>query len=291
MNLRSVCLFGIMFTMSAQRSKKMNWLATHLPEGLLVDAAWLRAHGYPSNLLAKYEASGWLTQPAHRVYKRPRGELSWQQVVISMQTLLGLDLVVGGRTALELHGLEHYLSQATTTVYLYGSKAPPTWLKNLGGATKFAHRKDTRLFARALASTAPHILDPPAESHASRSASLTTRPWGQWNWPLVLSTPERAYLELLDELPEHETFHQADMIMEGLTTLSPARLQQLLVDCHSLKVKRLFFFFADRHRHAWFKRLDRSKIDLGRGKRMLARGGRYDGKYMITVPRDLDADH
>jgi hypothetical protein len=269
----------------------MNWLAAHLPEGLLVDAAWLRARGYPSNLLAKYETAGWLAQPAHRVYQRPRGDLSWQQIVISLQTLLGLDLVVGGHTALQLHGFEHYLSQATTTVYLYGPKPPPTWLKNLGGQTKFAYRKDTRLFARAIASAAPHTLDPPAETDASRPAGLATRPWGQWNWPLVLSTPERAFLELLDEVPERETFHQADMIMEGLATLSPARLQELLIDCHNLKVKRLFFFFAARHRHAWLKHLARSKIDLGRGKRVLARGGRYDPQYMITVPRDLDADH
>ena len=54
-------------------------------------------------------------------------------------------------------------------------------------------------------------------------------------------------LELLDELPERETFHQVDMLMEGLTNLSPRRLQKLLADCRSVKVKRLFFFFADRH--------------------------------------------
>ena len=36
------------------------------------------------------------------------------------------------------------------------------------------------------------------------------------------------------------------------------------------------------------KRIDRSKVDLGRGKKSLVRGGRYDAKYMITVPGDLD---
>lgn len=105
---------------------------------------------------------------------------------------------------------------------------------------------------------------------------------------MVVSTPERAVLELLDELPERATFHDIDMIMEGLSTLSPARLQALLADCHNVKVKRLFFHFADRHNHAWLKRLDRKKIDLGTGKRMLVKGGRYDPKYMITVPKDLD---
>ena len=31
----------------------------------------------------------------------------------------------------------------------------------------------------------------------------------------VVYTPERACLELLDELPHHETFHMADVMMEG----------------------------------------------------------------------------
>ena len=53
------------------------------------------------------------------------------------------------------------------------------------------------------------------------------RPWGQWDWPLTLSTLERAGLELLDELPERESFHQVDKLMEGLSNLSPRRLQKL----------------------------------------------------------------
>jgi hypothetical protein len=77
--------------------------------------------------------------------------------------------------------------------------------------------------------------------------------------------------------------------MEGLVNLSPRRLQKLLEDCKSVKVKRLFFFLADRHAHAWLKRTERGRIDLGKGKRMLVRGGKLDPKYQITVPGDLDA--
>ena len=79
------------------------------------------------------------------------------------------------------------------------------------------------------------------------------------------------------------------MLMEGLRNLSPRRLQELLADCRSVKVKRLFLWFAERHNHAWLKKLDRSVIDLGHGKRMLVRGGKLDTKYNITVPGDLDA--
>ena len=105
--------------------------------------------------------------------------------------------------------------------------------------------------------------------------------------PVRYSSKERAVLELLDELPERESFHQVDALMEGLSDLSPRRLQTLLEACASVKVKRLFLFFADRHRHAWRSRLDVSRIDLGSGKRVLVKGGRLDPNYHITVPSDL----
>jgi len=275
--------------MGTQRQEKLNQLARHLPEGLPVDASWLRAQGYAPNLLRKYEAAGWLQQPAHRIYIRPRGPIVWQQAVIALQTLLARNLVVGGRTALDLHGFSHYLETSTQAVCLYGSKPPPTWLKALPAGVEFRYRNDARIFTRALASTMPHSLDTPAAERVKRSDGAMTMPWGPWNWPLTVSTPERAILEFLDELPNRESFHQADVLLEGLSTLSPARLQTLLADCHNIKVKRLFFFFADRHAHAWLKRLNRDAIDLGRGKRSLVKGGRYDATHMITVPEDLDA--
>jgi hypothetical protein len=104
-----------------------------------------------------------------------------------------------------------------------------------------------------------------------------------------VSTPERALLELLDELPGRESFHVVDKLIEGLASLSPNRLQKLLEDCASVKVKRLFFFFAERHNPAWLKRIEREAIDLGAGDRMLVRGGKFDPVYRITVPEDLDA--
>jgi len=94
-------------------------------------------------------------------------------------------------------------------------------------------------------------------------------------------------LELLDGLPEHESFEQVDKLTEGLANLSPHRVQKLLAACRSVKVKRLFLFFADRHHHAWAKRVRKENIDLGNGKRMLVKGGKLDPTYQITVPEDL----
>jgi hypothetical protein len=72
-----------------------------------------------------------------------------------------------------------------------------------------------------------------------------------------------------------------------MTNFSPRRLQKLLADCKSVKVKRLFFFFAERHRHAWLKKLNKQDFDLGKGKRMLVKGGKLDRTHQITVPEDL----
>lgn len=263
-----------MLNMVEQLVSPLNRLQRDLPEGLVVDAAWLEARGIASNLRAYYVKAGWLEQPVRGLYKKPRGGLSWQQAVISLQTLLAqTPLVVGGRTALELQGFAHYLAQDTRTVYLHGPEKPPAWLQKLDLPQRFVYRNSATAFRT----------DPAAHG------TLTTLPWGQWDWPLTLSQPERAYLELLDELPRHESFHQADMIMQGAANFSPRRLQRLLVDCRSVKVKRLFFFFADRHRHAWVNRLDKSVLDLGRGKRALVPGGKLDPTYLITVPEDLDA--
>ena len=270
-----------------QNSHKLNRLMQLLPEGIVVDSRWMEAHGYSSQLRSQYVSAGWLEQPARRVYQRPRGALSWQQVVISLQTMLRFNLVVGGRTALEEQGYAHYLRQSIREVMLIGPDKPPSWLKGLLPEVNFIYCNDLRLLDSMRATAAPHDLEPIKQT-VSRASGITAKPWGQWAWPLCFSTPERAVLEVLAGLPDRESFHQVDMLMDGLTTLSPARLNALLTDCRSIKVKRLFFFFAERHDHAWLKRLDRASITLGVGKRVIFKGGRLDPTYSITVPRDLD---
>ncbi len=259
-----------------------------------MDAAWLTRRGFSTSLRSQYVTAGRLEQPAHRVYRRPRGSLGWQQVVISLQTLLEYPLSVGGKTALELQGFAHYLPMTVREVHLYGPKRSPTWLETLPAGVRFICHNDQKLFRRSLKPTELGKLTESSSAVANKTSdwvadNFTVQRLGQWDWPLLLSTPERAFLELLDELPKRETFDQADKLMSGLTMLSPRRLDRLLTDCRNVKVKRLFFFFADRHEHAWLKHLHKESFDLGTGKRMLVKGGKLDPKYQITVPEDLNA--
>lgn len=278
-----------MSSVTVQKETKLNQLERDIPEGMVVDAAWLEAKGYSRSLRGQYVQRGWLEQPTRGVYRRPYGTLDWQLVVLSLQTLLSVPLVVGGRTAIELQGRGHYLKHDQDEVHLYGDVRPPAWLARLDLGVAFRTHDAATLFASAPSTRGLTHVEFDARTRKAKSAdpvhgSFTSYPLGHWQWPLTISTLERAYLELLGELPGRETFHQADVLMEGLSDLSPRRLQKLLEDCRSIKVKRLFFFFADRHGHAWLKRLDKSRIDLGSGKRQLVKGGRYDATYQITVP-------
>jgi hypothetical protein len=263
---------------------------------LVVDAAWLERQGFSSALRSKYVRHGWIEQVARAVYRRPPARLPtpgeeeglhWQNVVVSLQTLLACPVAVGGRSAIEQQGFAHYLaSSAPREVHLYGQEALPGWVSKLRLDTRFVFHNANRLFKKGSVLQARL---PAASDTESAQGGFIRQPWGHREWPIVMSAPERAILELLDEVPQRETFHQADMLMEGLRNLSPRRLQRLLADCRSIKVKRLFLWFAERHNHAWLKKLDRIGIDLGQGKRMLVRGGKLDPKYNITVPGDLDA--
>lgn len=283
--------------MTEQRAPRLNQLERDLPEGLLVDSQWLEKRGYASSLRTYYVQNGWLEQPARGVFRRKRGELSWQQAVISLQTIIDYSpLIVGGTTALSLQGLVHYLSRDVREVHLYGAKAPPSWLHKLPVEQTFHYHNSATLFRNDPITQGLTSLAWDVDRNRGRDltklvgGNVTSMAWGQWDWPLAMSVPERAFLEFLDRLPNDESFHHADKIMEGLPSLSPRRLQKLLQDCESVKVKRLFFFFADRHRHSWLRHLDKSLIDFGSGKRSLVKGGRLDPLYQITVPADLDAN-
>lgn len=261
---------------------------------MLVNSAWFKKHGYSRQLANHYVGAGWLEQPARGVYRKPRGKLTWQQAVISLQTIILDDpIIVGGRTALELQGYAHYLPQRRTTVHLYSRHPLPKWLHDLDVGVRFVHHYSRRLFNNdpitfGLSSLQFDIKKNKGTSNDPLQRGYTYQTWGQWDWPLTLSTPERALLELLDELPDNESFEQADKLMEGMPNLSPRRLQKLLADCRSVKVKRLFFFFADRHKHSWRRYLNKDKIDLGSGKRWLFKRGKLDPTYQITVPEQLD---
>ncbi len=254
--------------MTGQKETKLKWVLDHVPHGQLIDTRTLKRHDIDRKLAHKYIESGWLDPIIQGLYRRPDpadNDMNWQIVIRSLQHIMDYPSVVGGRTALEEQGFSHYLKLGgKPVVHLYGDRHP-TWLKRLGGETTYVLH-GSGLFA-----------DGTTENTEVESSA----------GPILCSSRERAVLEMLDELPSAESFHMVDTVFEGLISARPNRLTALLQRCQSVKVKRLFFVFADRHGHAWRKYIDADAFDLGKGDRALVKGGRLHPLYRITVPQDL----
>ena len=105
-----------------------------------------------------------------------------------------------------------------------------------------------------------------------------------WRWPIKASCPERAILELIAELQGDSDFEYVELYFQSLITLRPELLMTLLTACRSVKVRRLFFVFADLYQHPWRKYLDTDQIDFGSGPRALVPGGKFHPTYHISLP-------
>lgn len=267
--------------MSGQKHENIKSLLEAVPPGFVVDSAWLDAQGIGRRSAHAYVQRGWLERLARGVFRRPvtddgrvSDSLDWRVCVLSMQHIMGYSVHVGGMTALALQGFGHYLPLGgESPVWLYGAQIP-TWLHRVA-------------------------LDAPLETRSASlfttlDTGLTEDEFGKhvpWGWQMRMSGPERAVMEALDELSDEEGFQALDRVFEGLSTLRPKLLSTLLADCRKIKVRRLFFVFADHHGHAWRKRLDPEEFDLGRGDRALVKGGRIHPNYRIMVPETFARPH
>ena len=273
---------------SQERTPRLKNLLNQVPPGFMVDTPWLRGQGIDPKSIHGYVVRGWLERVVRGVYRRPLPDgasqgpdSAWQVPLLSLQWILNHDVHLGGESALALAGFAHYLPLGDEPhVHAYGDV--PSWLGRLPTRTRLVVHRRT-LFG----DDRTGIIDADREVKSHRSETAAGLAIDVWRWPLKASSPERAILEALDELPNHASFHNLDMIFGGLVSLRPTQLTALLAACQSVKVRRLFFVFADRHRHAWRRYVDTSKIDFGSGPRALVEGGKLHPTYRIYVPAAL----
>jgi len=240
-----------------------------LPDGLVVNRQWLRTKGYERSTIDYYIRSGKLENVARGVYRRPGPPLKWEHLFYSLQEL-GYSLHIGGQSALDLQGFTHYLSlgHKEKPIALYGHDKLPLWINKI---------QDNVIFT-ALAQKGFTKLP---------ENSLTTLPFGHWDWKLKLSSAELALFELLGQVKNEADFSVADQYFESATILRPELVNILLHASTHIQTKRLFMWFADKHAHQWHRNMNRDNIDLGSGKRVIIKGGALDKKYNITVPREM----
>ncbi len=241
-----------------------------MPKSVVATSQWLNEEGLDKRSAYKYEKqSNWLESIGTGAYKRYGDSLTWQGALHAVQKQLGLDIHVGGKTALELQGRAHNISFGNTATYLFTSTKArlPKWFKEYDWKVEFNLIKSQFL-----------------------SQDLGLKKLDTGNFEISISSPERAILEALYQVPKEQDFQEAYYLIEGLVGIRPKLMQALLEECKSIKVKRLFLFLAQKANLPILKKLDLDKMDLGSGKRVIVEDGKFDSDYQITYPKGFQVN-
>jgi hypothetical protein len=228
---------------------KINRLYRRLPAGTPITSAGLSDMGISADLAVHYVRAGWLKRLARGVFVRPDAPLElWPSLRLLERRPNGLH--VGGKSALEWHGILHHVTQRPQ-LHLYGWAAGslPAWfLERFPGSYK-----RLRLFSE----------DPDALLSVTR---FQRKPDG----PLV-SDPERAVLELLSEVGVRQSLQDVRDVLEGTTTLRAVVLQDLLSRCRQVKTVRLCLTLGRELGLPWAAKLDPARLPTGSRGRWVGR--------------------
>ena len=249
---------------------KINELITGWVPGAVYSTKWLIKNGYSYSNLQVYKNSGWVTPIGSGAVAKKGNTIQWQGAVWALQEQLKLPAHVGGKTAIEQAGNAQYLTLGKQRVFLIAKPKTklPTWFRNAKWNAEIIFQQSS-------------LFDDKLNDSPNLNSGLVFVEFGHLK--VLYSSRERAVIEYLDQVPERNSFTEAQEIMENMMTLRPKLVQNLLQHCTSIKAKRLFLALAERANHQWMKKLDLSKIDLGSGSRHLHGGGKFDTKYKITI--------
>ena len=256
-----------MSTQSGPRDRKLNHLLQAWPSGAVFTQRELAELGIYRQLISKYTRHSWVKKLGTGAYARAGDTVDWRGGLYALQTQLGMTVHVGAETALTHLGRAHFIPLGSRQRVVLISDQPeqlPAWFRRYPWNADLIHHC-LRLFDA-------------IPDHASAQMNRN-------GFQVVISSAERAIMEQMRLARTNDEIDYALELMNGLSTLRPDVIQALLEACRSIKVKRLFLWAAEAANHHWVVQLKPERIDLGRGKRQLYKGGRLDTKYQITVPR------
>lgn len=252
--------------MSTEKKTKINKLINNWPHGTVMTQVYLTGKGYNANLMRRYRMSQWVRSVGSGAYAIYDDKIDWQGALYTLQQQLNMEVHVGGRSAIELLGAAHYARFNEGAIYLYTNPKTviPKWFLRSEWNRQIIIKKTNLL---------PFTM----------SNSFTTIK--HRDFFIRISSLERAIMELLVFVPEKQGFDETVKIMDNMMNLRPRILNELLLKCNSIKVKRLFIYMAEKNRLPWLEHLNLNQINLGAGKRRIVENGMLDKKYLITVPK------
>jgi hypothetical protein len=252
--------------MSVPNRYKLKNLLQEWPTGVVATAAYLSSIGISKQLCLRYQKSGWIEAMARGAFKKVGDDIDWPGAIYAMQAQLRLGVHVGALTAISLQGAAHYIRMDGESLYLFAKPQTilPKWFNELKWSMDITLSRSNFL---------------PSE--------IGLNSYQVKDCEIHISSLERAILECLYLAPASIDLVECYQIMESLTTLRPAILQELLEACNSVKVTRLFLYIAEKANQPWFKYLNQAKFNIGKGKRSITKDGIYIAAHQITVPKAL----
>jgi hypothetical protein len=191
------------------------------------------------------------------VYCRPSDTLAlYPSLVLLERNFHGLH--VGGKSALDWHGVRQYVSQKPV-LHLYGWVASrlPTWF--------------TQRF--------------PAEYHRKRmfderpAALLHVGPFEKRSGAPQVSAPERALLELLSDVGVRQPLQEARELAESTYNLRADVLRELLQRCTNIKTVRLCLQLGRELSLPWVAKLDPATLPTGSRRPWVSKS--HDGLLVL----------
>ncbi len=255
-----------MYSMNRHTNSKLQNLLQSWPTGTISTTKWLGALGFSRQLIGAYKSSGWVQSFGSGAVSKPQDRVEWYGGLYALQFQLGLEIHVGGKTALELQGFVHYMPMGHETIDLLMAPRTliPRWFVR--------HNWEERL----------RITE-----NSALPSKIEIDQISMGNFNIGVSSRERAALELLCLTPRLYSFEESRIIMESLGTLRANVLTQLLSVCTSEKAKRLLLYFGDQQNHAWRSKIDEKKFTIGTSLlKITAQNGKYHAKYHLFLPQE-----
>ncbi len=245
--------------MALNKVTKINQILKNTPKGVVLTTSWLTEQNVSSQLMSEYVKSQWFDYIAKGAYIRSGDNVDINGAIYALQSQLGLSFHFGAASALAYQNISHFI-RVNSEVLLFGAKEEtvPAWFRK--------YFSNYKLFKT---------------NFLPKNIGLVDYDTG--NFAIQISSPERAILEVLYLCPGKASLKEAYQLMELLINIRPSLMQELLEECNSFKVKRLFLFMAEKINHDWFEYLDTGKIDIGKGKRVISKNGKLDKKYNIVI--------
>ena len=258
-----------MSNLTLHKRDKLNRLLGSWPSGTVMTQSWFERQGITRQLSYFYVKSGWLEKIGQGAFIKTGDQVNWMGGLYAIQQQLDLKVHLGGRSLLEVKGASHFIPMGPKRpLYLYANEGSEVVLLPKWFIQAFSRSATITYFARKLFST-----------------EVGMETLEQANFTIQVSSKERALMEVLSLVSKDVGYTHAYRLFQGQHTLRPSLVQELLENCVSYKVKRLFLYLGKKCSLPWIQHLNLSRITLGRGKRQIGSGGVYDPEFEISVPK------